>query len=288
MAGIHKTRGEKTFDVFNYIFLGFIAIIMMGPLVYVVLGSFSSTGLIGGFNTFSLEAYRFILTTNKLIGATINSVIITVVGTFVNMFFTTLTAYVLSKKYIIGRDVLMRCVIFFMLFSPGLIPNFLVVDKAGINNTYWAIWLPTAISAYNLVVMKNFFQALPESIEESAKIDGCNDLQVFFSIVLPLSKASLATIALFYAVAHWNQFMLPLLYLNDSDKWPIQILLRQMIILASGAGLGDSGTMEDAYVVPQQSVRMAVIVVSTIPILLVYPFLQKYFTKGIMVGSVKG
>ncbi len=148
--------------------------------------------------------------------------------------------------------------------------------------------LPGAINAFNLIVLRNFFAQIPPSLEESARMDGCSEFRILLQIILPLSMASLATITLFYAVAHWNQFQQPLLYLNDSEKWPIQILLRQMVILASGAGLGDSGAMEESYVVPQQSVRMAVIVVSTVPILIVYPFLQKYFTKGVMVGSVKG
>lgn len=287
MAGIAKTPGEKIFEFFNYIFLAIAGLTMLAPLVYVVVGSFSSTGLIGGFGSFSIDAYRFIMTTNQLVNATKNSVIITICGTAVNMFMTTLTAYVLSKNYLIGRSVFMKLVVFFMLFTPGLIPNFIVVDSLGLMNTYWAIWLPGAISAYNLIVMKNFFQGIPDSIEESAKMDGCNDIQVFAQIVLPLSKASLATIGLFYAVGHWNNYFNSLIYLKDQFKWPIQVWLRQIVVLSVG-GFSQYENLSEFASVPSDSVKYAVIVVSTVPIILIYPFLQKYFTKGVMLGSVKG
>jgi len=287
MSAIKKTKGEIIFETINYIFLGIVGIIMLLPLLYVIVGSFSSTGLIGGFNKFSIDAYRFISTTNQLVSATVNSIVITVVGTFINMFFTTLTAYVLSKKYLVGRTVMMKFVVFFMLFSPGLIPNFIVVNNLGLMNTYWALWLPNAISAYNLIVMKNFFQGLPESIEESAKIDGCNDLQVFGAIVLPLSKASLATIGLFYAVGYWNSFFHALVYIKDEARWPIQVWLRQIVVLAAG-GFSQYENLSEFAAVPSDAVKYAVIVVSTIPIVIIYPWLQKYFTKGVMLGSVKG
>lgn len=287
MAGIKKKSGEKIFEALNYILMGIFGLIMLGPLVYVVLGSFSSSGMLGGFKSFSLDAYRFILTTDQLVKSTLNSVLITLVGTFFNMLFTTLTAYVLSKKFLIGRSFMMKLVVFFMLFSPGLIPNFIVVDKMHMMNTYWALWIPGAISAYNMIVMKNFFQSIPDSVEESSKIDGCNDLQVFIRIVLPLSKASLATIGLFYAVAHWNNYFNSLVYIRDEAKWPIQVWLRQIVVLSVG-GFSQYDNLSEFAKVPSDAVKYAVIVVSTIPILLVYPFLQKYFTKGVMLGSVKG
>ena len=159
-----KTKGEKVFDAFNYFFLGVVALSMLAPLLYVLVGSFSSKGLIGGFGSFSSSAYRFIMSTSVLITATRNSVVITIAGTLINLFFTTLTAYVLSKRYLVGRSVLMKIVVFFMLFNSGLIPLFIVVDRVGLMNTYGALWLPTAISAYNMIVMKNFFQSIPDSI----------------------------------------------------------------------------------------------------------------------------
>lgn len=204
------------------------------------------------------------------------------------MVMTILMAYPLAHNYLPGKKVINFLVVFTMMFSGGMIPNYIIVRGLNLINSYWSVILPGAINAFNLIVLRNFFAQIPPSLEESARMDGCSEFRILLQIILPLSMASLATITLFYAVAHWNQFQQPLLYLNDSEKWPIQILLRQMVILASGAGLGDSGAMEESYVVPQQSVRMAVIVVSTVPILIVYPFLQKYFTKGVMVGSVKG
>ena len=286
-AGIAKTRAEKVFDLCNYLFLGLVGLSMLAPLLYVVVGSFSSVGLVGGFGHGSLEAYRFIFSTSQLVTATLNSVLITVCGTAINLFFTATMAYVLSKRNLVGRTVLMRMVVLLMLFSPGLIPNFLLVDQLHLMNRYWALWLPGAISAYNMIVMKNFYQGIPDSLEESAKLDGCNDIQVFLRIVLPLSKASLATIGLFYAVGHWNNYFNALVYLRDQEKWPIQVWLRQIVLLSTG-GFSQYENLAEFLSVPSDAVKYAVIVVSTVPILLIYPYLQKYFTKGVMLGSVKG
>ena len=273
----NKTAGSRVFDVFNYVFLGLIGVVMVFPIAFVIVGSFSATGMIGGFNSFSLDAYKYIFTTNVLARSTVNSVIITVVGTFINMAITSITAYALSKKYLPGRKVMMGVVIVFMLFNPGMIPNYLVVNDLHLLDTYWSLWLPIAISAYNMVIMKNFFQGLPDSIEESAQIDGCNDLQVFLRIVVPISKASFATITLFYAV----------MYLNDINDWPIQVWLRQIIVLSVG-GFAGSESLSEYAKVPSDAVKYAVICVSTLPIVIVYPFLQKYFAKGALLGSVKG
>lgn len=283
----NKTAGSRIFDVFNYVFLGLIGVIMVFPIAFVVVGSFSATGMIGGFNSFSLDAYKYIFTTNVLARSTVNSVIITVVGTAINMLITSITAYALSKKYLPGRKVMMGVVIVFMLFNPSMIPNYLVVNDLHMLDTYWSLWLPIAISAYNMVIMKNFFQGLPDSIEESAQIDGCNDLQVFLRIVVPISKASFATITLFYAVSHWNSYFNAMMYLNDINDWPIQVWLRQIIVLSVG-GFAGSESLSEYAKVPSDAVKYAVICVSTIPIVIVYPFLQKYFAKGALLGSVKG
>ena len=283
----NKTAGSRIFDVFNYVFLGLIGVVMVFPIAFVVVGSFSATGMIGGFNSFSLDAYKYIFTTNVLARSTVNSVIITVVGTAINMLITSITAYALSKKYLPGRKVMMGMVIVFMLFNPGMIPNYLVVNDLHMLDTYWSLWLPIAISAYNMVIMKNFFQGLPDSIEESAQIDGCNDLQVFLRIVVPISKASFATITLFYAVSHWNSYFNAMMYLNDINDWPIQVWLRQIIVLSVG-GFAGSESLSEYAKVPSDAVKYAVICVSTIPIVIVYPFLQKYFAKGALLGSVKG
>lgn len=283
----NKSVGSRVFDVLNYILLGLIGFVMVFPILFVIVGSFSATGMIGGFNSFSTDAYRYIFTTNVLARSTVNSVIITVVGTLINIAITSITAYALSKKYLPGRKFFMGCVIFFMLFNPGMIPNYLVVNNLGLLNSYWSLWLPIAISAYNMVIMKNFFQGLPDSIEESAQIDGCNDLQVFARIVVPISKASFATITLFYAVSHWNSYFNAMMYLDDINKWPIQVWLRQIIVLSVG-GFAGSESLSEFAKVPSDAVKYAVICVSTLPIVVVYPFLQKYFAKGALLGSVKG
>jgi putative aldouronate transport system permease protein len=285
--GIAKTRAEKAFDAVNIVFVGAVSMAMLFPLAYALAGSFSSTGLIGGFRRFSVDAYRYIGSTGALLKATFNSIVITIVGTLVNMLFTIPAAYALSRRQLAGRSIFMRIVVFFMLFSPGLIPLFLVVDKAGLMNSYAALWLPNAISAFNMIVAKNFFQTIDRSLEESAKMDGGNDLQIFVRIMLPLSKASLATIGLMYAVAHWNGYFSALIYLRDQGKWPIQVWLRQIVILSAG-GFAQNENLSEFASVPSEAVKFAVIIVSTIPIVLVYPFLQKHFTKGVMMGSIKG
>ena len=256
----NQTVGSRIFDVFNYTIMGLIAVVMVFPLFFVVIGSFSISGMIGGFNAFSLDAYKYIFTTNSLARSTINSVFITVVGTFINIVMTSITAYALSKKYLAGRNVMMTIIVIFMLFNPGMIPNYLVVSKLHMTNSFLSLWLPGAISAYNMIIMKNFFQGLPDSIEESAKIDGCHDLQVFLKIVLPISKASLATITLFYAVGHWNSYFNAMMYINDIDKWPIQVWLRQIIVLSVGGFAGNESLAEFAKV-PSDAVKYAVICV---------------------------
>ncbi|WP_175414347.1 carbohydrate ABC transporter permease [Halalkalibacterium halodurans] len=264
------------------------------PFVHIVAGSFASVEevlqkrFILFPTTFSLDAYRYIFSTDIIFRSLIISILVTVVGTAFSMFLTSLMAYGLSRKDLDGRRVLMFLVVFTMLFSGGMIPTFLVVRSLGLLDTYWALIIPTAINAFNLIILKNFFQNIPESLEESAKIDGCNDVGIFFRIVFPLSMPAIATISLFYAVTYWNTFMQAILYLNDSRMWPIQVLLRQIVIMSSGMQ-GDLTELGAGFVMPpEQTIKMAVIVVATIPVLIVYPFIQKHFAKGALLGSVKG
>lgn len=289
-----KSIGHYIANGILYFVLTLIGLACVIPFVHVIAASLSAPETLAnaGFILWpikpNLETYEYIFSTKTVFQGLFNTIFITVVGTIVNMIMTVLMAYPLAHNYLPGRNVVNFLVIFTMMFTGGMIPNYIIVQQLGLIDSYWSVILPGAINAFNLVVLRNFFSQIPKELEEAARIDGCGEFRILCSIILPLSMASLATLTLFYAVAHWNSFQQPLLYLNDSTKWPIQILLRQMVILASGAGLGDSGMMEDTFNVPQQSVRMAVIVVSTVPILLVYPFLQKYFAKGVMVGSVKG
>lgn len=287
-ANRNQSALGRIFDAGNYVFLGLLAIIMLAPLLYVVIGSFSSTGLARlTFGNFSTSAYQMIFS-GRTIRSLGNSVIITLGGTLLNIVVTSMTAYVLSKKYLPGRKLMLQVVIFFMLFSAGLIPDFIVVNnKLGLGNTFWAIWLPVTISSSNLIIMKNFFQDLPESIEESARIDGCNEFQAFLRIILPMSKASVATFSLFYAVGHWNNYLRPMIYLDNSEMWPVTVWLRQIVILSQGT-MGDNVPSDVSIWAPSDAVKYATIVVATIPIICVYPFLQKHFAKGVTMGSVKG
>lgn len=282
--------GNRLFNVANYTLLSIISLACLLPFLNVIASSFATTdevmekSFILFPTTFSLDAYTFIFSTPTIFKSLAVSIGITGVGTLVSMILTATMAYGLSRKYLYGRRTLNFMVVFTMLFSGGMIPTYLVVKNLGLINSYWALILPVAISAFNLIIMRNFFQAIPESLEESAKIDGYNDIMIFLKIILPLSMPSIATISLFYAVAYWNEYMNAILYLNDSAKWPIQILLRQIVIVSSGMQ-ADSTAVD--IVPPAQTVKMAVIAVATVPMLIVYPFLQKYFVKGAFVGSVK-
>ncbi|MDQ0902301.1 carbohydrate ABC transporter permease [Paenibacillus sp. V4I7] len=286
-----KTLGNRLFDIFNYSFLLIFSIACALPFLYVLAVSFTSPAEVarGGIILFpkewSLASYRYIFSTDTLIRSLMVSIYITVVGTFINLLFTSLMAYPLSKTHIRGRQFILLAVLFTMLFGGGLIPTYFVVKALGLTNTLWALMIPSAISAFNLIVLKNFFQQIPDGLEDSAKIDGCSDLGVLFRIVLPLSMPAMATFALFYAVSHWNQFFSAVMYINDNSKWPIQVLLREIVILAQSR-IGDA-SIDDTEIQPL-TIRMAVIVFATVPILFVYPFLQKHFTKGVLLGSVKG
>ncbi|WP_050183238.1 carbohydrate ABC transporter permease [Domibacillus robiginosus] len=282
--------GNRLFNVVNYTLLTIISLACLLPFLNVIASSFATTdevmekSFILFPTTFSLDAYTFIFSTPTIFKSLAVSIGVTGVGTLVSMVLTATMAYGLSRKYLYGRRTLNFMVVFTMLFSGGMIPTYLVVKNLGLINSYWALILPVAISAFNLIIMRNFFQAIPESLEESAKIDGYNDIMIFLKIILPLSMPSIATISLFYAVAYWNEYMNAILYLNDSAKWPIQILLRQIVIVSSGM---QADTTAVDIVPPAQTVKMAVIAVATVPMLIVYPFLQKYFVKGAFVGSVK-
>lgn len=288
---IHNTKAGRVFDWFNVIFLGCCGLITVLPFLYIIAGSFATEAELAERSffifpeTFSLDAYRYIFSTPTFIRSMGVSVLITVVGTIVQLFFTFTMAYPLAKRHIKGRNLLLNLVIFAMLFSGGMIPTYIVVKSLGLLDSYWALILPMAINPFNLIIIKNFFQQLPKELEESAKIDGCSEIGVFLRIALPLSKPIIATFALFYSVGIWNDFFHALLYINDSAKWPLQMVLRQVTILSDLTGTTND-MMET--VPPEQSIKLAVIVIATLPILAVYPFLQKHFAKGILIGSVKG
>lgn len=288
----HRGFGGRMFDAFNVILLTLIGLSAVLPFIYIVSASFSSEHIVakGTFLLFptdvTLDAYKYIFSTNTLVRSMMISLYVTIVGTLINLILTSLMAYPLAHHRLRGRRTLLILVLFTMLFTGGLIPTYIVVKSLGLINSLWALMIPNAISAFNLIILKNFFQQIPDGLQESAKIDGANDMRILLRIVLPLSAPALATFALFYAVGHWNSYFNAIIYLNDSDKWPIQVMLRQIVILAQ-SGFADSSSLEDA-ILPAETVKMAVITFATAPILLVYPFLQKHFAKGVLLGSVKG
>ncbi|MBO7662977.1 MAG: carbohydrate ABC transporter permease [Clostridia bacterium] len=295
-VGQNKTPGSIAFNIFNYTFVTLVAIITIIPFIYLLGASFATEYEIATRPMFfipqdvSTGAYEYIFSSSKILRGFGNSLFITAAGTLINLFFTVTMAYALSKTRLRGRNFFLNMVIFSMFFSGGMIPGYIVVANVlNLKNTYWSVLLPGAISAYNLMIVKNFFQGIPQELEESASIDGCNDLGILWKIVLPLSLPVLATFGLFYAVGHWNAYFGAMIYMTGAkEKWPLQVLLRELIIMSNGTA-GDLTNMADDFVQPpEQSVKMAVIVVSTVPIMCVYPFLQKYFVKGVMVGALKG
>lgn len=286
-----KSLSARLFNIINATLLTIIALATILPFIH-ILGSSLATGAEIAekkfllFPTkFTLSAYKYIFSTNTVLKSILVSISITVGGTLWSMFISILTAYGLSRRDLPGRRVIMFYFIFTMLFNGGMIPSFIVVQETGLLDSLLSLVIPVSINVFNMIILRTFFQNLPPGLEESAKIDGANDFSILFRIVIPLSMPAIATISLFYAVTYWNTYMHAILYLSDAAKWPVQVLLRQVVVLAGGMGY-DSSEFTDVPP-PSQSVKMAVIVVATIPVLLVYPFLQKHFTKGALLGSIK-
>lgn len=294
------TKSEKIFHGFNYAFLAFITLLAVLPFVHILALSLSSyravlSGEVGLWpRETTVNAYRNLIIDGNIFVGLRNTVLVTVVGTGLNMIATTAAAYPLSKQRLRGRGFFLWIVIFTMLFNGGIIPTFVLIRQLGLLNSYWALWLLVLVSPFNMFVMKSFFQAQPVSLEESAVIDGANDIQILIRIILPLSMPVIATLTLFYAVGHWNTYMNVLIYISDPERYTLMMRLRQMIMgmteaittAQSSEGTEGSRLLED--LITPQSIRSAAIVVSTLPIMLVYPFLQKYFVKGVMLGSLKG
>lgn len=283
--------GSRLFDAANVAILIVFSLVTLFPFLYILATSLAPLqqvlrgGLILWPEEVTWDAYRTIFSNTHFVRSLMTTVFVTVVGTLTNLVFTVFMAYPLAKKRLKGRRTILFLVVFTILFSGGMIPTYMVVKSVGLMNTVWSLILPGAISAFNLIIMKNFFQGIPEELEEAARIDGCKNLGVLFRIVLPLSMPALATFTLFYAVGHWNQFFAAVMYITKSNLWPIQVVLRQMII--EGSTQDFEVAMGELNIIPA-TIKMAAIIVATVPILLVYPFLQKHFAKGVLLGSVKG
>jgi len=285
--------GSRIFDFCNILFMLCLAFITLYPMYNIFIVSISSAEYIyAGAVSFipkgiNFDAYRMVFKNDSIWRSFGNSILYTTVGTAINVVCSAMCAYPLSRKDFYGRGFFTLFVAVTMFISGGMIPSYLVVNQLRLINTMWAIVLPGAISTYNMIIMRTFFQNLPVSLQESAYLDGANDITILFKVVLPLSMPIIATMTLFYAVGHWNSYFNAMMYINDIDKWPIQVWLRQIIVLSVGGFAGNESLAEFAKV-PSDAVKYAVICVSTLPIIVVYPFLQKYFAKGVLLGSVKG
>lgn len=294
---IHEGRSSTAFNIFNTALMCFMMLLVLYPIYYMIIISVSnSTAVMTGRVRFlpvgfHLDVYKQFLTDSYFLTTYRNTAIITVLGTTINIFMSTLCAYPLSRKDFYGGGVITGFVTFTMFFSGGMIPTYLLVNKLRLLNTYWSVVLPGAINVFNMIIMRTSFQGLPVELNESAYIDGANDLQILWKIVLPLSKPILATMVLFYAVAHWNGYVHAMLYFTDKNMYPIQLYVRSLVL--SGMTEMTSLSMElttgaDAFNVAQRSIQYGVIIAATLPILLIYPFISKYFEKGVMIGSLKG
>ncbi|MDQ0901070.1 MULTISPECIES: carbohydrate ABC transporter permease [unclassified Paenibacillus] len=283
---------ERYFDILIYAVLILWGAFIIFPLLYILMTSFATEKdyLTRGFfiipREWTWDAYLYLLANDSFTKSFMNAVIITVVGTTISISATTLMAYGLSKKWLKGRNVFNFMVVFTMLFSGGLIPTYLVIKEFGMIDTFWSLWLPGAVAPFYLIVMRSFFSSIPFELEESARVDGCGEWRMFFSIMLPLSKASIATFVLFYMVGYWNTYFSALIYLNDSGMWPLQVFLRQILVL--NQSLDESATLMQQEIVYTPGAKMAAIVVSALPMMVIYPFLQKHFNKGMLLGSLKG
>ena len=286
------TRGYKVFRVVNVTVLILVMITMLYPFLMIVAQSFSSDTAIrsGHVNIFpvgfNLTTYRLVMGDGTFWTDYRNTVVYTAVATLIAIVLTTCYAYVISKKHLRGRGVMIGIAVFTMFFNGGLIPNYILITSIGFRNTIWAIVLPNAISVFNLLVMKSFFENLPLELMEAAQIDGLNTYGILWYIVLPLSKAVLATMVLFYAVSFWNSWFSAFLYMDKSELFPVTVYLRNLIAGASSASSSGAGASDVAQV--SANIQSVTMVLTVLPILCIYPFVQRYFVSGVMLGSVKG
>lgn len=288
-----KINGYKVFTVFNYLFMIFIVIITLYPIWHVVVASFSdpaklyvhSGTLLWPIGEPTLSAYKLVFGHRLILSGFANTLFVLVVGVIVNLIFTMLGAFFMSVKGPMFSNVFGYMVVISMYFSGGLVPTYLNIVDLGLLNSRWSLILPVAISTTNMIIMKSSFSAVPDSLIESALLDGANYGRVLFKIMVPLCKATIAVLVLYYGVAHWNSWFSASIYLRDANKYPVQLVMRD-ILSALTAGAGGAEADESAYIA--QQMQYALIVVVSMPVMVIYPFIQKYFVKGVMIGAVKG
>ncbi len=296
-AGINKKMrvlsSDRRFYTISYVLIGFLTILVLYPIIYVLATSFSSPAAVARGEVwlwpvdFSLEGYKAVLKYKDVWIGYRNTIFYTSVGTFINIAMTLACAYPLSRKQLHGKGPIMFLFTFTMLFSGGMIPNYILVKNLKIMNTVWAMLLPGCMSVYNMIVARTFIQHnIPNELLEASKMDGCSDVRFFFRILLPLSKAMIAVLALWYAVGHWNAYFNAFLYLSDKELFPLQLFLKSVLVQNEFATMIDPELAEQMTEM-RNLIKYALIVVSTAPLFAFYPFVQKYFVKGVMIGSVK-
>lgn len=290
-----QSVGALCFSIFNTIFMIAFSVACLYPFLYAIFASFSNSSLLSAHEGLlfyplepNIEAYRAAFANPMIGNGYRNTLIVLAVGLAFNMVLTIITGYVLSRKEFALRNIGMMFITFTMFFSGGLIPFYLTVRDLGLDNSLWALILPGAISAYNLIIMRTSFEAIPESLTESAHLDGARHLTIMFKIVVPLALPTIAVITLYYAVGHWNAWFNAMIFLRDRDKFPLQLIMRE-ILLANDTSTMLNNNVSDADVVSvSETIQYATMIIATVPILAIYPFVQKYFVKGVMIGAVKG
>lgn len=296
MGKIKKTRADVIFNAVNNTFLIICLIVVLYPLIYIVSASFSSpqavtSGKVWLFPVdFSLAGYKAVFENDYILTGYGNTIIYTVAGTALNLIMTILAAYPLSRKDFYGRDIFMFLFAFTMIFNGGLIPTYLLVSQLGLINTRWALIIPGAVGVWNVIITRTYYQnTIPDELLEAAQLDGCSDIKFIWNVVLPLSKAITAVLVLFYGVGHWNEFFNAFIYLSKKELYPLQIVLRDILIMNS---IDPNMVADTELMVAKQGLadllKYSLIIVASVPVLCIYPFVQKYFVKGVMIGAIKG
>lgn len=293
---VKQSLGDRLFDAINIAFLILVLVMVVYPLLFVASASISDPAAVVSGELWlwpkgiTLNGYKKVFQNQDILRGYANTIAYTLVGTAINLLMTIAAAYPLSRKNFYGRNVFMAMFVFTMFFSGGLIPTYLVVRGLGMINTFWAMVVPNAVAVWNIIIMRTFFQqSIPEEIQEAARIDGCSNVQTLLRIVLPLSAPILAVMTLFYSVGHWNAYFHALIYLTDRGKYPLQLILREILIQSNMQNLVE--VSEESLVrglMEAEAMKYAVVVVANLPVFLLYPFLQRYFVKGIVIGAIKG
>lgn len=291
-----QTTGDKIFDIVNVVLCAIILFLVLYPIYFVIIASVSDARAVNAGTVFlwpkgfDIIAYKMVFRDEMIVRGYINSLIYMVLGTSFNLVLTIMAAYPLSRRDLKGRGIFMAIIMFTMFFGGGLIPTFLVMNQLGMINTIWGVIFPGAISVYNTMVMRTYFiNSIPYELQEAAQVDGCRNSGLLFKIILPLSKPIIAVMVLFYGVGHWNSWFNALIYLNDTEMFPLQLVLRSILIQneQSQDMMAELDTLGDRVMLAE-TIKYALIIVATLPMMILYPFLQRYFVKGVMVGAVKG